>query len=137
MRFAPHLPWRDEPLAAKLGKRLAGRVLGDVLVDNDANAALWAEARFGAARDVRDAVMLTLGTGIGGAILAGGALHRGRNGMAGEFGHMQVVPDGRPCECGRPGLLGAVLLRSCAGACGHRGGFDARRPRPDGCRPGG
>jgi len=103
VRFAPHLPWRDEPLAAKLGDRLAGRVVGDVLVDNDANAALWAEARFGAARDVRDVVMLTLGTGIGGALLVGGALHRGRNGMAGEFGHMQVVPDGRPCECGGRG----------------------------------
>jgi len=100
VRFAPHLPWRDEPLPAKLGDRLAGRVLGKVLVDNDANAALWAEARFGAARETRDAVMLTLGTGIGGAILAGGTLYRGRNGMAGEFGHMQVVPDGRPCECG-------------------------------------
>jgi glucokinase len=47
--------------------------------------------------------MITLGTGIGGALLVGGAPYRGRNGMAGEFGHMQVVPDGRPCECGRPG----------------------------------
>jgi glucokinase len=121
VRFAPHLPWRDEPLAAKLGKRLAGRVLGNVLVDNDANAALWAEARFGVARDVRDAVMLTLGTGIGGAILAGGALHRGRNGMAGEFGHMQVVPDGRPCECGGRGCWeqycsGRALVRAAAAA---------------------
>ena len=44
VRFAPHLPWRDEPLAANLGNRLAGRILGAVLVDNDANAALWAEA---------------------------------------------------------------------------------------------
>jgi len=103
VRFAPHLPWRDEPLPAKLGDRLGDRVLGKVLVDNDANAALWAEARFGAARETRDAVMLTLGTGIGGAILAGGTLYRGRNGMAGEFGHMQVVPDGRPCECGGRG----------------------------------
>jgi glucokinase len=103
VRFAPHLPWRDEPLAAKLGDRLAGRVVGDVLVDNDANAALWAEASFGAAQDVREVVMLTLGTGIGGALLVGGALHRGRNGMAGEFGHMQVVPEGRPCECGGRG----------------------------------
>ena len=52
VRFAPHLPWRDEPLPAKLGDRLGGRIQGDVLVDNDATAALWAEARFGAARDV-------------------------------------------------------------------------------------
>ena len=103
VRFAPHLPWRDEPLAARLGERFGGRVLGDVLVDNDANAALWAEARFGAAQETRDALMVTLGTGIGGALLGNGVLIRGVNGMAGEFGHMQVVPDGRECECGRRG----------------------------------
>ena len=75
VRFAPHLPWRDEPLAARLGERFGNRVLGDVLVDNDANAALWAEARFGAAQETRDAVMVTLGTGIGGALLENGMLH--------------------------------------------------------------
>ena len=47
--------------------------------------------------------MITLGTGIGGGLMVHGSLHRGANGMAGEFGHMQVVPDGRPCECGRRG----------------------------------
>lgn len=103
VRFAPHLPWRDEPLAARLGDRLGRSLIGRVLVDNDANAALWAETRFGAAREARDVVMLTLGTGIGGALLIGGELHRGRNGMAGEFGHTLVVPDGLPCECGQHG----------------------------------
>ena len=98
-------------------------VLGDVLVDNDANAALWAEARFGAAQDTRDAVMVTLGTGIGGALLENGMLIRGANGMAGEFGHMQVVPDGRECECGRRGCWeqycsGRALARAAA-AAGH------------------
>jgi glucokinase len=97
--FAPHLSWRDEPLAKRLSERLAM----PVLVDNDANAALWAEHRFGVARDARDVVMITLGTGIGGAVLVGGGVYRGRNGMAGEFGHMQVVPNGRPCECGGTG----------------------------------
>ena len=53
VRFAPHLPWRDEPLAERLGKRLGHRALGRVLVDNDASAALWAEARFGAAQGDR------------------------------------------------------------------------------------
>ncbi len=103
VRFAPHLPWRDEPLSQRLGERLAGRIHGDVLIDNDATAALWAEARFGVARQARDAVMITLGTGIGGGLLVHGSLHRGANGMAGEFGHMQVVPEGRPCQCGRRG----------------------------------
>ncbi len=121
VRFAPHLPWRDEPLSPLLTKRLAGRILGDVLVDNDATAALWAEARFGAARQVRDAVMITLGTGIGGGLLVHGRLHRGTNGMAGEYGHMQVVPDGRPCECGRKGCWeqycsGRALARAAAEA---------------------
>jgi glucokinase len=103
VRFAPHLPWRDEPLSKRLNERLAGRIQGDVLIDNDATAALWAEGRFGAVGTARDAVMITLGTGIGGGLLVHGALHRGANGMAGEFGHMQVVPDGRPCQCGRRG----------------------------------
>jgi glucokinase len=103
VRFAPHLPWRDEHLSKNLTGRLAGRIQGDVLVDNDATAALWAEGRFGAARGVLDAVMITLGTGIGGGLMVRGSLHRGANGMAGEFGHMMVVPDGRSCQCGRRG----------------------------------
>lgn len=103
VRFAPHLPWRDEPLSKRLNQRLTGRIHGDVLIDNDATAALWAEGRFGAARQFGDVVMITLGTGIGGGLMVHGALHRGANGMAGEFGHMQVVPDGRPCQCGRRG----------------------------------
>ena len=99
VRFAPHLSWRDEPLRDRLGARLGL----PVLVANDANAALWGEARFGAARGADHVLMVTLGTGIGGALLVGGRLHTGRNGMAGEFGHMRVVPDGRPCECGHTG----------------------------------
>lgn len=97
--FAPHLSWRDEPLADRLEERLGLRVV----LDNDANATLWGEQRFGAARGAQDALMITLGTGIGGALSIGGRIHRGHGGMAGEFGHMQVVPDGRPCECGRTG----------------------------------
>ena len=124
VRFAPHLPWRDEPLAERLGKRLArgvvGRgVVGRVLVDNDAAAALWAEARFGAAQESPDALMVTLGTGIGGSLVVGGRLVRGVNGMAGEYGHMQVVPDGRECQCGRKGCWeqycsGRALARAAA-----------------------
>jgi glucokinase len=97
--FAPHLSWRDEPLRDALSKRIEA----PIMVDNDANAACWAEWRFGAARGDVDVVMVNLGTGIGGAILVHGEIYRGRYGIAGEFGHMQVVPEGQRCECGNRG----------------------------------
>lgn len=97
--FAPHLPWQGEPLR----DLLEGRLGCPVVLDNDANCAARAEAHHGAARGAASALMITMGTGIGGALLLGGTVLRGANGMAGEFGHMQVVPDGRPCECGRTG----------------------------------
>ena len=97
--FAPHLSWRNEPLR----ERLQARVAAPVTIDNDANAALWAEARFGAAVGESHVVMITLGTGIGGALLVDGRINRGRHGIAGEFGHMQVVPAGLRCECGNRG----------------------------------
>ena len=99
VRFAPHLPWRGEPVRDRLAERWGTHVV----LDNDANCAARAEWRYGAARGTRDALVITLGTGIGGGIILGGRVVRGLNGMAGEFGHMQVVPDGYPCECGRLG----------------------------------
>jgi len=99
--FAPHLAWRNEPL-----RDAVAEVLGlPVVVENDANAAAWAEWRFGAGRGETHLVCVTLGTGIGGGILMDGAVQRGRHGMAGEFGHMVVVPDGHRCECGNRGCL--------------------------------
>ena len=97
--FAPHLSWRDEPLEANLQRR----VPVPISVDNDANAAAWAEWRFGAAQGDSHVVMVNLGTGIGGAIIMDGQIIRGRYGIAGEFGHMQVVPGGQRCECGNKG----------------------------------
>ncbi len=97
--FAPHLSWRHEPLR----DTLAGRLHMPVFVDNDANAACWAEWRFGDVQDETHLVMVTLGTGIGGAILTDGRIQRGRFGIAGEFGHMQVMPGGHRCECGNRG----------------------------------
>jgi glucokinase len=101
VRFAPHLAWRDEPLR----DAVATTVGLPVVVENDANAAAWAEWRFGAGRGESHLVMVTLGTGIGGGMVVDGAVQRGRYGMAGEFGHMVVVPDGHRCECGNRGCL--------------------------------
>ncbi|MBB2892302.1 ROK family glucokinase [Flexivirga oryzae] len=97
--FAPHLSWRHEPLRETLVQRLGT----PVFVDNDANAACWAEYRFGNVQDESHVLMVNLGTGIGGAILVDGRIERGRFGIAGEFGHMQVVPGGHRCECGNRG----------------------------------
>ena len=97
--FAPHLSWRHEPLQEALQKRVAA----PISVDNDANAAVWAEWKFGAAQGESHVMMITLGTGIGGGILVNGHVQRGRFGIAGEFGHMQVVPGGHRCECGNRG----------------------------------
>ncbi|HET7278160.1 MAG TPA: ROK family glucokinase [Dermatophilaceae bacterium] len=97
--FAPHLSWRQEPLRDALQRRIPV----PVFVDNDANAAAWAEWKFGAAQGETHLMMITLGTGIGGGILICGQVVRGKFGIAGEFGHMQVVPGGHRCECGNRG----------------------------------
>lgn len=113
VRFAAHLPFRDEPLRSEI----ATAVGLPVVVDNDANAGGWAEARFGAARGARDAVFVAVGTGIGGAIIIDGALRRGWQGASGEIGHLIVQRDGRPCPCGSRGCWeqygsGRALLRA-------------------------
>jgi glucokinase len=99
VRFAPHLPWLDEPVRARLEDRWGV----PVRLENDATAATYGETVYGAARGIDDVVLVTLGTGLGGGLLLGGRLHRGHNGMAGEFGHMQVVPGGIECPCGSRG----------------------------------
>ena len=111
--FAPHLPWQGEDVRAVLEARFGA----PTVLDNDANCAALAEWTHGAARGAGSALVVTMGTGIGGALLVDGHVLRGANGMAGEFGHMQVVPDGHPCECGRRGCWeqyssGNALVRS-------------------------
>jgi glucokinase len=97
--FAPNLAWRDEPVK----KRVEERIGRKVIVENDANAAAWAESRMGAARGQQDVMLITVGTGIGAGVVLDGRLYRGRWGSAGEPGHYRVVPDGRLCGCGNRG----------------------------------
>ncbi len=85
------------------GDRLARRLGVPVAVDNDANCAMWAEHELGAARGADEAILVTLGTGIGAGLVAGGRLHRGANGFAAEAGHMVVDPNGPRCPCGARG----------------------------------
>ncbi|WP_228000922.1 ROK family glucokinase [Nocardia australiensis] len=99
VRFAPHLPWKDTPVARRLGERLEL----PVILEHDANAAAWAEYRFGAAAGGHNVVLVAIGTGIGAALLIDGKLYRGTHGVAPELGHLQVVPDGRACPCGKRG----------------------------------
>ena len=97
--FSPHLAWRNSTLR----KDLIARLQRPLWVGNDANAAAWAEYRYGAARGADLALMITLGTGIGGGIVVDGRLQRGSHGVAGEWGHKRVVPDGLLCACGNRG----------------------------------
>jgi len=97
--FAPNIAWRDYPLR----ERVAPFIDVPVVVENDANAAGWAEFRYGAGQGVQDMVMLTIGTGLGGAIVVGGQLLRGAHGVAAEIGHVRMVPDGHMCGCGHEG----------------------------------
>ena len=95
--------WHDRPVRADLRARL--RL--PVVVENDADAAVWGEYVHGAGTGERCVVMATVGTGLGGGIVVGGALVRGGFGLAGEFGHLVVEPAGRPCGCGTRGCLEA------------------------------
>jgi len=94
--YLENVPIRDE---------ISRRLDTFVILENDANAAALGEKWMGAGRDVDDLVLLTLGTGVGGGIIVGGRVLRGSVGMAGEFGHMTVVPNGNPCGCGNQGCL--------------------------------
>ncbi|MFS0702711.1 ROK family glucokinase [Cellulomonas sp. 179-A 4D5 NHS] len=117
--FAPNLAWRNYPLRDRVAELVGPDVR--IVVENDANAAGWAEFRFGVGRDVDDMLMLTVGTGLGGAIMIGGQLVRGAWGVAAEVGHMRVVPGGHYCGCGHEGCWeqyasGSALVRDAQAA---------------------
>ena len=104
--------WNGVNLDAELTQLIGA----DVVIENDGNAAAWGEAVFGAGRGEAHMLMLTVGTGIGSGIVVNGQLHRGAYGIAGEIGHMRVVPEGHLCGCGARGCFeqyasGSGLMR--------------------------
>ncbi|HZQ22771.1 MAG TPA: ROK family protein [Terriglobales bacterium] len=102
IRESPNLPgWSDFPVRNEIERRLGTRVI----LENDANSAALGEKWLGAGKDVESMAILTLGTGVGGGIVLNGRIWHGMNGMAGEFGHMTVEPDGQLCGCGNHGCL--------------------------------
>ncbi len=120
--FAPNLAWRDVNLRAELEPRLEL----PVVIENDANAAAWGEFTYGAGHDVDDLLLVTVGTGVGGGVVLDGELYRGAFGVAGEVGHLRVVPDGQLCGCGKHGCLeqyasGTALVRNARAAAAGGG----------------
>ncbi|MDQ1535395.1 MAG: glucokinase [Actinomycetota bacterium] len=112
LRFGPNLPGViDAPIREALSERTGL----PVAVDNDANVAGWGEVRFGAASGARDALLVTLGTGIGGAIVLGGGVVRGAHGFAAEIGHFTVERGGPMCACGERGHWEAIASGSALG----------------------
>jgi glucokinase len=117
VRYAPNLPMlRRAPLRAALAEELGV----PVVVDNDANTAAWGEVCHGAARGCRHALVITLGTGIGGGIVFDGAIYRGAHGFAAEVGHWQLDPDGPACACGEPGHWEAAASGTALGRLARR-----------------
>ncbi|WP_122817168.1 ROK family glucokinase [Nocardioides pantholopis] len=125
--FAPNIAWRDVDLKAELEER----VDLPFVIENDANAAAWGEFRYGAAHDIDDLLMLTIGTGVGGGLVLDGELYRGAFGVGAEIGHLRLVPNGRLCGCGNLGCLeqyasGSALVRDARERA--RDGDPAARP---------
>ena len=123
MVHGTNLDWTGARIADEIGRRTGKRVV----VENDANAAGWAEARFGAGAGKANVLVVTLGTGVGGAVIIDGRLVRGAAGFAAEIGHINVVPDGRPCGCG----LRGCLERYGSGTALGVNGWELARFRPD------
>ena len=98
--YANNLGFRHFPIIPLLRERLA---IGEMHIENDANAAAWGEAIAGAAKGSKSSVMVTLGTGVGGGIIDNGKVFKGFNSAAGELGHIVIEVDGKQCTCGRRG----------------------------------
>src|SRR5215470_1809425 len=126
VRESANLPgWSDYPVRAEIERRLGATVI----LENDANVAAFGEKWLGAGRHVGDMAMLTLGTGVGGGLVLNGKIWHGMTGMAGEFGHMTVDPEGQLCGCGNHGCLeqyaSATAIRRLAAEAIGRGEYTA------------
>ena len=99
--FANLPAWTGFPL----GARLSADLKVPVALGNDANVAALGEQRAGAGKGMRDVIFVTLGTGVGGAVIINGRLHAGATGKVGEFGHVQIDPQGHLCGCGKKGCV--------------------------------
>ncbi len=120
LRYAPNLAWREVSIAERMRTELGV----PCQLDNDANAAAYAEFRFGSGRGYRHVLLVTVGTGIGGGIVTDGRLFRGAHGFAAEIGHVIVEPDGPACGCGNRGCWERVASGSTIGRLGRE---EARR----------
>lgn len=118
--LAPNLGWRDLPMTAMLRAAFSA----PVQIDNDAKAAALAERIFGSVRGVADFVFIYGNAGIGGGLYLGGRLYRGCDGLAGELGHMKLVPGGRLCGCGGRGCLEAYVSETAIAARLRESGRD-------------
>jgi glucokinase len=123
LRFSPNVSWRDLPIAPRIREALGL----PCQLDNDANVAAWGEWRFGAGRGYRHMLLVTLGTGIGGGIVAGRRLFRGAHGFGGEIGHIIVEPDGPLCGCGNRGCWEQMASGHAIGRLGR----EAAHEHPD------
>lgn len=115
----------------ELRRELATRLQLDeknIEIENDANVAALGEARLGAARGIEHAMVLTLGTGIGGGLISDGELYRGAGGLAGEIGHLVIDPSGQPCGCGSVGCAETLASGRAAERRAHAAGLPKSRP---------
>ena len=125
VQYAPNIPaFRRTPLREALGNAIGL----PVVVDNDANAAAWGEIVHGAARGALYALMVTLGSGIGGGIVARGRVIRGAHGFAAEVGHFQIDPNGPMCACGERGHWEAFASGHALGRMGRESAAAGRAP---------
>ena len=123
--YANNLGWKNVPLCDELRQELGV----PVRLSNDANCAALGEVIAGAAKGAKSAIMITLGTGVGGGVILNGKIYEGDIGPGTEMGHTTLILGGEPCTCGQPRLPGSVCLRYWSAAAAPPRGADPPRNR--------